>query len=42
MDKKRFLRATGIMQATSMILAGVESLVGAGLAVEFTAIGSKA
>lgn len=36
------VRDAGIMQATSMILAGVGSLVGAGCAVGFTAIGSKA
>lgn len=36
------VREAGIMQATSMILAGVGSLVGAGFAVGFTAIGSKA
>lgn len=36
------VKDAGIMQATSMILAGVGSLVGAGLAVGFTAIGSKA
>lgn len=36
------VRDAGIMQATSMILAGVGSLVGAGFAVGFTAIGSKA
>lgn len=36
------IRDAGVMQATSMILAGVGSLVGAGLAVGFTAIGSKA
>ena len=35
------VKDAGIMQATSMILAGVGSLVGAGLAVGFTAIGSK-
>lgn len=36
------VRDAGVMQATSMILAGVGSLVGAGLAVGFTAYGSKA
>lgn len=36
------VKDSGIMQATSMILAGVGSLVGAGLAVGFTAYGSKA
>lgn len=36
------IRDAGVMQATSMILAGVGSLVGAGLAVGFTAYGSKA
>lgn len=36
------VKDAGIMQATSMILAGIGSLVGAGLAVGFTAIGSKA
>lgn len=36
------VKDSGIMQATSMILAGVGSLVGAGFAVGFTAIGSKA
>lgn len=36
------VKDAGIMQATSMILAGVGSLVGAGLAVGFTAYGSKA
>ncbi|MGL4347874.1 MAG: hypothetical protein ACRCSV_00220 [Chlamydiales bacterium] len=36
------VRDASIMQATSMILAGVGSLVGAGFAVGFTAIGSKA
>lgn len=36
------VKDAGIMQATSMILAGVGSLVGAGLAVGCTAYGSKA
>lgn len=36
------IKDAGAMQATSMILAGVGSLVGAGLAVGFTAYGSKA
>lgn len=36
------IKDAGKMQATSMILAGVGSLVGAGLAVGFTAYGSKA
>lgn len=36
------VKDSGIMQATSMILAGAGSLVGAGLAVGFTAYGSKA
>lgn len=36
------IKDAGAMQATSMILAGVGSLIGAGLAVGFTAYGSKA
>lgn len=36
------IKDAGVMQATSMILAGVGSLIGAGLAVGFTAYGSKA
>lgn len=36
------VKDAGIMQATSMILAGIGSLAGAGLAVGFTAYGSKA
>lgn len=36
------IKDAGAMQATSMVLAGVGSLIGAGLAVGFTAYGSKA